>query len=98
LHPSLLDEFAERRFSFGRRTCAAVRVTVSSFDVFPSRVTGHVTILAADDDQRNSIIPVAMLDIGSCNMHPVAVDNRIDLDVAAQRLSSRIEAWSKAAD
>jgi hypothetical protein len=31
-------------------------------------------------------------------MHPVAVDNRIDLIVAAQRLSSRIEAWSKAAD
>jgi hypothetical protein len=27
-------------------------------------------------------------------MHPVAVDNRIDLNVAAQRLSSRIEAWT----
>jgi hypothetical protein len=35
-----------------------------------------------------------MLDIGSSNMQPVAVDNRIDLNVAAQRLSSRIEAWT----
>jgi hypothetical protein len=61
LHPSLLDEFAERRFSFGRYTRAAVRMTVSSFDVFPSRVTGHATIFTADNDQRNPNTPVAML-------------------------------------